>query len=224
MYLSDISAGVSSIVLRGGGKGRVMATYVSLLMVAVVFLFVSVPSHAVLVTWTLQDVTFDDGGTASGFVTFDPSVPDIPGLSNAQYLSNFDIKTTAGTVFTTPFEYTSKNTDASEPGHVHLFSAPESISPRHGLPQHWLKIYPLNGFPATGGSVEILIGHSRETIVEDFSTGNGVRHRSISGGSLLGVAVPEASSSGFAALGMALLGLLSRVFPRRIFASNDVRR
>ena len=120
-----------------------------LLCASALSMLVGVPSHAVLVTWTLQDVTFDDGGTASGFVIFDPSVPVIPGLSNTGYLSNFDIKTTAGTTFTAPFEYTPKNTDASEPYYVHFFSAPGSISPRHGLPQRWLDIHALNAFPAT---------------------------------------------------------------------------
>ena len=103
-----------------------MASYVRPILFAMVFGFVSVPSHAVLVTWTLQDVPFDDGGTASGFVIFDPSVPVIPGLSNTRYLSNFDIKTAAGTVFTVPFEYTPNNTDASEPYYVH-FSARQGL-------------------------------------------------------------------------------------------------
>jgi hypothetical protein len=194
-----------------------------LILFAMALGLVSFPSHAVLVKWTLQDVTFDDGGTASGFVTFDPSVPDIPGLSNTRYLSNFDIKTAAGTVFTAPFEYTPSNTDASEPYYVHFFSAPGSVSPRHGLPQRWLDIHVVNAFPATGGSVAILGDSSDETFVgEDFSSGDGVRHRSIAGGSLVGVVIPEPSTLGFVAIGMALLGLLSNVYPRRFFASADL--
>lgn len=197
-----------------------MASYVRPILFAMVFGFVSVPSHAALVTWTLQDVTFDDGGTASGFVTFDPSVSDISGLSNTRYLSNFDIKTTAGTVFTAPFEYTPKNTDASEPYYVHFFSAPGSISPRHGLPQRWLDIHALNAFPATGGSVAILGDASDETFVgEDFSSSNRVRHRSITGGSLVGMVAPEPSALGFVAIGIALLGLSSGPYPRRFLAS-----
>ena len=200
-----------------------MASYVRPILFAMVFGFVSVPSHAVLVTWTLQDVTFDDGGTASGFVSFDPSLPYMPKLFDARYLSNFDIKTTAGTVFTAPFEYTPKNTDASEPYYVHFFSAPGSISPRHGLPQRWLDIHALNAFPATGGSVAILGDSSDETFVgQDFSSGNGVHHRSITGGSLVGVVAPEPSTLGIVAIGMALLGLLSNVCPRRFFASAEV--
>jgi len=200
-----------------------MAAHIPLILFFMVFGFVSVPSHAVLVTWTLQDVTFDDGGTASGFVTFDPSMPYIPGLSNSRYLSNFDIKTTAGTVFTAPFEYTPKNTDASEPYYVHFFSAPGPISPRHGLPQRWLDIHVLNVFPATGGSVAILGDFSGETFVgEDISSGNGVQHRSITGGSLIGVVAPEPSTLGFVAIGMALLALVSSRCPRRFFASAEV--
>jgi len=200
-----------------------MAAHIPLILFFMVFGFVSVPSHAVLVTWTLQDVTFDDGGTASGFVIFDPSVPVIPGLSNTRYLSNFDIKTTAGTTFTAPFEYTPKNTDASEPYYVHFFSAPGTISPRHGLPQRWLDIHALNAFPATGGPVAILGDVSDETFVgEDFSSGNGVHHRSITGGSLVGVVAPEPSTLGFVAIGMALLALVSSRCPRRFFASAEV--
>jgi len=106
-----------------------MASRVLRVLFAVVFGFVNVPSYAVLVTWTLQDVTFDDGGTASGFVSFDPSLPYMPKLFDTRYLSNFDIKTTGGMVFTAPFEYTPKNTDASEPYYVHFFSAPGPYKP-----------------------------------------------------------------------------------------------
>ena len=200
-----------------------MASRVLRVLFAVVFGFVNVPSYAVLVTWTLQDVTFDDGGTASGFVSFDPSLPYMPKLFDARYLSNFDIKTTGGMVFTAPFEYTPKNTDASEPYYVHFFSAPGPISPRHGLPQRWLDIHVLNVFPATGGSVAILGDFSGETFVgEDISSGNGVQHRSITGGSLIGVVAPELSTLRFAAIGMALLGLLSCTCPRRFFANTEV--
>jgi hypothetical protein len=43
-----------------------MAAYVFVILFAVVFGFVSGPSHAVLVTWILQSATFDDGGLRLG--------------------------------------------------------------------------------------------------------------------------------------------------------------
>ena len=62
-------------------------------------------AEAALVTWTLRNVTFNDGGTASGFFALDPTQTDAS--------VNFDIKTTAGTsitsVFPRPFEYTPSN-------------------------------------------------------------------------------------------------------------------
>jgi hypothetical protein len=166
-------------------------------------------SRAALITWTLQNVTFADGGTASGFVTFDPSAPHTPGFAN--YLTNFDIKTTAGTVFTAPFEYTPANTDAYVPYYVSFFSAPESSSPRHGLPQHTLRLKAQGEFPTMGGRVEILVDASEEKFVgEDFPSDDSLLFRSISGGSLVGVLVPEPATPAFVGIGLALLGLSYR--------------
>ena len=56
-------------------------------------------ASADIVTWTLQDVTFNDGGTGSGFFDYDTAT----GLA-----TNFDIDTTAGTLLPA-FHYTTAN-------------------------------------------------------------------------------------------------------------------
>lgn len=50
--------------------------------------FTAVPAEAGVITWTLEDVVFSDGGTASGTLTEDTS----SGL-----VTSFDVVTTAGT-------------------------------------------------------------------------------------------------------------------------------
>src|SRR5215207_6715676 len=118
---------------------------------------------AKLITWTLHDVTFGDGGTASGFFTFDPTIP-ASHSHQKQYLTAFNIKTTAGSIMTAPFEYSPANTDASVPWFVNFFSAPESPAPRHGLPQHVLHLFVDGRFPAAGGRVEILSADSTDAL------------------------------------------------------------
>src|SRR5690242_2828715 len=79
------------------------------LFLFITLVFAGGSAQAVLVTWTLHNVTFSDGGTASGFVTFDPSVGEDLNPLNRSYLTNFDITTTAGSVFPQTFEYTPAN-------------------------------------------------------------------------------------------------------------------
>src|SRR4051794_39709460 len=124
-------------------------------LLAAASLSVAACADAKLVTWTLRDVTFNDGGTASGFFTFDPIIVPSHDL-RTRYLSDFSIKTTAGTTMTAPFEYSPANTDASVPWFVDFFSAPESPTPRHGMPQRVLRLYMEGKFPADGGRIGIL--------------------------------------------------------------------
>ena len=60
-------------------------------------------SHATLVKWTLNNVTFTDGGTASGFFIVDTSTGQLavtpPPEGSLEY-GGFDIKTTSGSVLT----------------------------------------------------------------------------------------------------------------------------
>jgi hypothetical protein len=56
-------------------------------------------ASADIITWTFDDVTFEDGGTVSGFFDYDT-------VTSAA--ANFDIDTTAGTVLPA-FHYTTSN-------------------------------------------------------------------------------------------------------------------
>ena len=56
-------------------------------------------ASAAIITWTLNGVTFDDGGTASGYFDYDT----VTGQANT-----FDIQTTAGTTLVS-FHYTTSN-------------------------------------------------------------------------------------------------------------------
>src|SRR4051794_9553685 len=60
--------------------------YKLFVILATLSLLVTAPAHAALITWTLENVAFDDGGTASGFFTLDPT--------KADSVSDFDILST----------------------------------------------------------------------------------------------------------------------------------
>ena len=60
-------------------------------------------AQATPVVWTLKDVEFNDGGTATGFFVFDA---DILGQTPAHA---FDIETSGGDPFFEPFRYTPQN-------------------------------------------------------------------------------------------------------------------
>src|SRR3954469_25380311 len=81
--------------------GTTVCKWIVTLLAAASF-WVAACADAKLVTWTLRDVTFNDGGTASGFFTFDPIIVPSHDL-RTRYLSDFSIKTTAGTTMTAPF-------------------------------------------------------------------------------------------------------------------------
>lgn len=63
-------------------------TIVSLTAIAISI--VSSPAKAALVTWNLNDVTFDDGGTASGSFQYD---------ADTEEMGNWDISVTSGSKF-----------------------------------------------------------------------------------------------------------------------------
>jgi hypothetical protein len=66
----------------------------------------SEPSQAELITWKLEGVHFDDGGTAVGTFTVDTA------KGTDQRLTAFDITTTSGSVISTPFAYAPSSTNA----------------------------------------------------------------------------------------------------------------
>ncbi len=76
-------------------------------LAASLFLFVAWSAQATTLTWTLQDVRFDDGGTASGFFVFDPETIEFD-QQNQEWTATpptiFDIVTT-GLVVGGEFHY-----------------------------------------------------------------------------------------------------------------------
>ena len=66
---------------------------------AAALLCVACATHASVVEWTLKDVAFefvDDGGTASGRITYDIT---------SNLVTDFNILVTAGNLITSPFQY-----------------------------------------------------------------------------------------------------------------------
>ena len=60
--------------------------------------------QAALLTWRLEDVNFDDGGTAIGFFRYDPTTPPCNGFDACiGVVPDFDITTSPGFAF--PNEY-----------------------------------------------------------------------------------------------------------------------
>ena len=76
-------------------------------LTASLFLFAAWSAQAKPLTWTLQDVSFDDGGTASGFFLFDPETIEFD-QQNQEWIATpptmFDIVTT-GLVVGGEFHY-----------------------------------------------------------------------------------------------------------------------
>jgi hypothetical protein len=70
-------------------------------LISLLLLFVAWSAQAKLLTWTLQDVRFDDGGTAGGFFVFDPETIEFD-QQNQEWIATpptiFDIVTTGSVV------------------------------------------------------------------------------------------------------------------------------
>jgi hypothetical protein len=169
-------------------------------------------ASATLMKWTLHDVTFSDGASASGFVEFDPSVPYVPQIGSTPYLTSFDVHVSGGSTLGS-YDFTPANTDAFVPYYISFFSAPEGPTPRHGLPQRFLRLYASGGWPKDGGVAPLLGDASWEQLTfADHST----VERDVTGGWLEGAplsaqlssAVPEPATLAF--LGAALLLLRAR--------------
>ena len=69
---------------------KVMRTLVSLAAALGAVFFAALPAHAAVITYTLENVIFDDGGTASGFFEYD--------TVNRRIITNDSIVTTPGSV------------------------------------------------------------------------------------------------------------------------------
>ena len=165
------------------------------------FFFGSTTVFAIPMTWTLQDVTFDDGGTASGSYQYD---------ADTDLYSNIDVTTT---------------TTASFDGSVYNFLRPGSGSLDYGFTvidvveadmsgnQHIAMVL-IDSMTNAGGSIDFGANGGFapwEGYCAEADCTTGFIERNIVGGSVFGVAIEVPEPSTFILLWSGLIGLgLSR--------------
>ena len=177
---------------------------------AVVMLITTPLVHATVVTWQLRDVTFFDGGSASGFFTLDDQTVD--------FITDFDIRTTAGATLPA-FEYTPASTESFS---IRTFDNTAYVYNVERLPGsgarqvRWLFLSTASPFIngtrlVTSGTLPLILnGTSDEWISNPYS----YRFRYVTGGAI--TAVPEPFTVAFLGIGA---GLLMRLHRRRVFAA-----
>ncbi len=160
-------------------------------------------ASATPVTWTLQDVTFSDGGTASGSFTID--------LNRGQIL-NWDIETTTGTSLAA-FDYTPSTANAYESSNTELFF--KSINPvtgPYGTSSSLLFLYFQDPLTNAGGTIDLTS--------QGYQCDNCAPFRTVTGGDVTtdvpASAVPEPSSGFLTLSSMLLIGI--GLFTRRFVA------
>jgi hypothetical protein len=95
------------------------------LVFAAVLVLAASTARATLITWALQNVTFEDGGTANGFFTVETSaVPQSCPAGCTWILRDFDIKTSPKAPLFRGYEYTTS--DIYFP--VHMYSSDGTIN------------------------------------------------------------------------------------------------
>ncbi len=184
--------------------GRALYT----VLTASVFLLAAWSAQAKLLTWTLQNVAFDDGGSASGFFVFDPET------------IKFDQQTQQWTA--TPPTMFNLLTTGSIVGGEHRYEPPYSgadVCPSFAVrfPNFCmvfgdyllLVLYFDAPLPVAGGTVPIKEGN--EQLFEE-----GGFTRLITSGSV--TTIPEPTSYAFLGVGVSLLALSLR--PRGASASE----
>jgi hypothetical protein len=160
-----------------------------------VFFFITT-GQAALLTWELQDVSFNDGGSASGHFTIDPSVL----LSEFECsgppcfkVTDFDVTTVGGSSGVPPFQYTPST--ASLQVSVNPFSASFS-----GQPDVVLQALRFDTGVAFNSIARTL------SITSGVEVSSNRTNRSVAHGAL--VAVPEPSALLCLAVWLALLAVL----------------
>ena len=175
-------------------------------------------AQAALVTYTLQNVVFDDGGTLSGTFTLDPTqIASREGPHDRRI--EYDLKSTQGTSDIVPHEYTSTDPSSTWSYFVLLYegthSAILSISEQSVDLSRSYDLGIILNF--AGDTVSDLIGTvplSTNGQESNFIQGIIPIERSVAGGTAGGVvvSVPEAKSYAMILAGLVLIGAMSRKY------------
>jgi hypothetical protein len=158
--------------------------------------------QATPLTWSLQNVNFDDGGTAIGFFRYDPTAPPCTLFEDCTgVVPDFDITTTPGFAF--PNEY---RPQAAGGRAFIVFAGPTviGIGGDSGAGGTQLNLLFKESLPPDGGSVRLASGSS-----ETFADEDGYSSRQIISGSVTTTTIPEPSPL-FVVLGGAVFMLLRR--------------
>src|SRR5262245_52964680 len=140
-----------------------MSTVLRIALTASLCFLAAAQIQATPLTWSLQNVNFDDGGTAIGFFRYDPTAPPCSrSVDCTRVVPDFDITTTPG--FGSPNEY--KPHAAGGRGSI-VFAGPTGIGigGDAGFGGTQLNLLFDENLPPDGGSVRLAIG-SHETFAE----------------------------------------------------------
>lgn len=166
-----------------------MSKTVHIALAALLCILSDSSAQAELLTWTLQGVTFDDGGTATGFFRYDPTTPPCSFSCSDDVVPEFYIKTTPALGFFDEYE------PRSVGGHAFIVGAvPTGIAfgGDAGSGGNQLNLLFEGSLPPEGGTVRIAAG-SNENFVDALGGDITVGERLIIRGSVT-TAVPEPAS------------------------------
>jgi hypothetical protein len=169
-------------------------------------LFLAAPQvQATLLTWRLENVNFDDGGTAIGFFRYDPTSPPCSFDGCIGVVPDFDITTTPGFAF--PNEYRPRSAGGRA---FIVFASPTGIGigGDSGFGGTQLNLLFDESLPPEGGSARIATGSNENFVEPILDDGVISGRRQIISGNV--TTIPEPGSSAFLALGGVLLMLLRR--------------
>lgn len=158
------------------------------------------PVQAAVIDWTLEGVTFDDGGTASGTFSIN---------SSTGHLVSYDITTTAGstlggTVYD-PSTAPSVGYGDYGPNSFLLITAPGTT---------YITLEFLN--PLTSGEIDpIVTGYDSTTNTGSYECNNCFPFRLVTAGEAISLPVPEAPTWTMMLVGFAGLGWVGYRFSRR---------
>jgi PEP-CTERM motif len=159
-------------------------------------------AHAGAIQWTLQNVTFDDGGTASGTFFYD---------ADTNTYSNIDIVTTAGLPADsfTGTVYLFLNPNAVVSGASSLGAVTASLA--DGSPYLGLSFFP-SVLTDAGGTIALSTSSGGEASCISGCLGTEAPNRFFTGGDVFspGASTPEPSSMLLFGLGLASLPCLRR--------------